>query len=137
MPKATASTTATATSSWDSMQKFYDMVGDTADHLRNNFQYGETVRGHMVENQELRKLFKKLNNLTAQIDRARTVPDFSGTGPDMLALVEALAIVLAKFEHKLELMGMDVDAPGTLVRLRAVRSGLDDLTWALTTLRLA
>ena len=47
MPKATTSTTDTATSTWDSMQKFYDMVGDTADHLRNNFQYGETVRGHM------------------------------------------------------------------------------------------
>ena len=119
------------------VQVFYDVVAELADHLRDNFQYGETVRGHMVENFELRKQFKKLNDLTFQIDTLRAGPDFTGLDLSLVEVLDGVIAVFKKFEAKFEVMGMDVHNPETMIRLRSVRLGLVDLVSALRPLQFA
>lgn len=133
MQETTTGTT-TPTTSYDAIVSFYDMVGSTADDLRS-FQYGRTLRGHMVETRELRKLFNKLNDLTAAMDTAIHTPDFTGTGPDTLKVITALSKVFKKFEAKFEVIGFSDDFPATTIKLRAVRLGLDDLAGSLRLLQ--
>lgn len=125
------------TTSYDSVQVFYNMVCDLADHLRENFQYGETVRGHMVENRELRKQFNKLNDLTAQIDALRAGPDFTGLDPSLIEVLDGVIMVFSKFEARFETIGLADHNQETMIRLRAVRLGLVDVVSALRPLQFA